>query len=304
MKIISTSPCRISLFGGGTDVNPYASTYEGLVINLAINLRQKIELDTSRPEKDLLVEDNPYFFNAFLNNPIGIRHRFDAPIESGIGSSAALAVALVGAIDKYEGTSMTRHEIVEKAWDIEVNRLKLFGGRQDQIAACWGGINLIEFGKEIKVTPIKGNAENLLKGMILFYTGKNRKSSKIQEGFKELSEEQIKALNAIKEIALQAIEPVRQGDIKQVGRLLDISWQHKKDSNKGVTNEHIDKIYSDAKKAGALGGKIMGAGGGGFMLLMCLPEDREKVVKSIEKNGSKEVDFGVDYNGLEVRRIE
>jgi len=306
MKIISTAPTRLSLFGGGSDLPTYSDLFGGVCINMAINLRQRIELSDMHifeyPENG-----NPDFYNTILlemgYSTNGLFATFDTVIESGLGSSASAAVALIGAINKAKNLGMTKPEIAEKAWDIEVNKLKLYGGRQDQYCASLGGFNLMEFTDKVRIRPITGNAENLLKGMILFYTGKNRKSSKIQEGFKKLSKKQLRSLDSIKEIAINSVNPILEGNIEEVGRLLDIAWQHKKDSNKGVTNERIDKIYSDAKKAGALGGKIMGAGGGGFMLLMCLPENRKKVIKLIEENGSKEVEFGICKNGLEVRRL-
>src|SRR4030042_4135023 len=148
MKIIAQAPCIVSLFGGGTDVDPYASKYGGLVFNIAINIRQKIILGG---KSKLLPQDNEEFFKVFQPKMKRIEHMFDGEIESGLGSSASLAVALVGAGLKWNGIEMSKEWIAEKAGDIEENKLGLYGGRQDQLCAAYGGVNLMEFGKKVIV---------------------------------------------------------------------------------------------------------------------------------------------------------
>ena len=140
--------------------------------------------------------------------------------------------------------------------------------------------------------------------MLLFYTGKNRKSGKIQEGFKNPSEEQIQTLLKIKEITYDGIKAMASKDIKKVGELLECMWELKKKSNKGVTNPDIDNIYEKAKNNGALGFKLSGAGGGGHFVVICKPEDQERLIKSMNEIGVKNIHFSIDYNGLDVRKIE
>lgn len=318
MIISAVAPTRISLFGGGCDIDPYASTYGGLVISMAINLRQKCTLYSDEdifkkrpPANSFPLGANPdFYYTIFKEFPTidgghstKIACEFDGLIESGIGSSASAAVCLIGAISKRLNLNMSPAEIAEKAWDIEVNKLGLFGGKQDQYTAALGGVNFMEFSRYgVKVTPLaKGFIEPLLPSLVLFYTGKNRKSATIQEGFKKLSSEQIQTLNQIKQLTIKAIDPIGKGDIEEVGHLLDRSWRLKKRSNKGVTEPWIDKLYEKAKKHGSLGGKIMGAGGGGFLFFVIKPNKKEEFIKEMTVNGLEHWDFSPCWTGLDVR---
>lgn len=307
MKIYSAAPTRISLFGGGTDVSPYCDLHGGCVISMAVNLRQKVLMDTTVVGHVLPERASHEFVKIIfseLNTPLpsGLFCEFDGIIESGMGSSASAAVALIGAINKQQILGMTLSQIAEKAWDIEVNKIGLFGGKQDQYAAAYGGVNAIEFKKDgVSVHPLaRGFIEPILPSLALFYTGMNRKSAVIQEGFKELSPTQIISLQGIKKLAYEAVEPIANGDFKKVGQLLDRAWELKKRSNKDITNGQIDAIYAQAKSLGAYGGKILGAGGGGFILFIVDPEKRAEFIKNL---GIEWWDFSVDWNGLETRII-
>src|SRR3990167_40185 len=319
MIIEARAPTRLSLFGGGSDISPYCDLYGGLVLNMAINLRARVKLYIDDNLFDISKNVVPYLGDVefmhkiFTHFKIGNFHhvRFesfsDALLESGLGSSASTAVATVGAINKAKNLSMTTTDVALTAWDIEVNEIGLFGGKQDQLAAALGGVNVIEFKYgEIDVTPLgKEFIEPLLPYLVLFYTGSNRKSAKIQEGFKHLNKYQVDSLNRIKELAASAIEAVTKKDIELVGNLLHESWAMKKKSNKGVTTSKLDKIYATAKDKGALGGKVLGAGGGGHMVFICPPDKREGLVKALEKiDEVEEIDFGICWNGLEVRRLK
>ena len=320
MIIISTSPCRLSLFGGGTDINPYCDLYSGLTINMAINLRQKL---TVYFDKDIINFNNgkggpnifptlanPNFYYTILKefglddmHQIKFKSECDGIIESGLGSSAAAAVSLLGVINKKLNLKLSLDQIAHKAWELEVKKIGLFGGKQDQYIAAFGGVNIMEFkdGK-VDITPLaKGFIEPLFPYLCLFYTGENRQSALIQEEFRNLTQKQIEALDEIKKLAVEAIDPITQGDFKQVGYLLNKAWEFKKASNKGVTNKRIDEIYSKALKAGALGGKIMGAGGGGFILFIC-PIWAQVVLKErLREMGCEWWDFSPCFQGLDVR---
>ena len=318
MKILSVVPARISLFGGGTDISPFCDLYGGLCINLAINIRSKFTLFTGDDMYDPQANGQvPYlgkreFVYAFLNEfDLGDFHRckfnsdFDGLLESGMGSSASSAVAIIGAINKLQNLGMSLSDIAEKAWDIEVNALNLFGGKQDQYCAAYGGFNIMKFYKDtVTVEPLETPftySKNLLSSLVLFYTGLNRKSAKIQEGFKKLSQYQIDNLTNLKNLALTAIDFIKKGDVEMVGELLNQTWEYKKHSNKGVSNPKIDKIYHHAIKHGALSGKILGAGGGGFMLFV-VPDKKEEFIANMEKlDGIKHWDFSPDFTGLDIR---
>ena len=309
MKVLAVTPSRISLFGGGTDVEPYASLYGGICINMAINIRHKIILDDV---DDAIVEesyDNPKFFEEITKDMgvdnIGMEHRYENTIESGLGSSASYAVAIVGVINHYKGLGMTRSEIAEKAWDIEVNKLKMYGGKQDQYVTAYGGVNAMEFTKKgVVVTPLSPKfIEPLYPYLLLFNLGFNRKSSKIQEGFKKLTPDKKKMLDALKEYTIQAVDAIGKSEIEKVAELFRKSWEAKKLSNKGVSNDQIDFIYKEGIRQGAMAGKVLGAGSGGHILFMVHPSTHKDFIRSMEDIGLKWIDYSIDWNGLDCRKI-
>ncbi len=306
MKIISHAPCRIGLLGGGTDLDPYAKRYGGICLNMAINIRQHIKIDDTGNKQIIPEGANPKFYKTIfremgMSESTELFADFDGLIESGLGSSASCAVALVGAINKLKGKNVGKQEVAEKAWDIEINKLGLFGGKQDQYAAALGGVNILEFGREVKVNSLSPSfVEELLPHLVLFYLGGNRKSPQIQENFKNPTDIQIRALDNIKEFALVGIDLLANKKIEEFGRLMDKIWVKKKLSNGGVNNELIDKYYERAQALGVWGGKVLGAGGGGHMLFVCPPEKKQKLRNHL---GLEEIDFSLDQNGLDVRRI-
>jgi len=314
MKIIAQAPTRIGLFGGGTDTELFASTHGGIVINLAINLRQYFTLYTKDNIWDISQNTVPYgcsldFAYAFTKEfGFGSMHhckfesRCDDIIESGLGSSASAGVAMVAAMSKAKDQSMSRTEIAEKTWEIETRKLGLFGGKQDQYAAAFGGLNVFKFGHHVETQPFDKRAvEQLLPSLVLFHTNMRRKRGDIQDSFKQPTPPQIEALHKIKELAILAIPAIESGNVEYLGRLLDESWELKKQSNAGATNPRIDAIYTTAKEHGALGGKICGAGGGGFMFFIIDPGNKQNFVTKMTKEGLEWHDFGVDYNGCETR---
>ena len=317
MIIQATTPTRISLAGGGTDVDPYCELYGGSVINMAINLCQHVELYTDddmweKHHHEFPSDADPKLCYRILENygMNGMHHSrvissFDGIIGAGLGSSAAFAVCLIGALRKLTRMPQDRKIIAKEAYDTEVKQLGWYGGRQDQYAAAFGGLNLIEFNKEVKVKPfIREDAEALRKWMVLFYTG-NRKfaSNKIQKGFKKLSKNQIKTLNLIKEKVSDVEICIKAKAFSELGHFINEMWQLKKKSNKGISNAKIDAIYDYGIKNGALGGKLLGAGSGGYMVFICNPNKQENLIKKMAEKGIEDIDFSVDYNGLQVRRL-
>jgi D-glycero-alpha-D-manno-heptose-7-phosphate kinase len=310
MKVFAQAPTRISLFGGGTDLPIYYEKYGGMVINMAINLRQQVEIDTDKKGSDLLEKDSLDFISNIIHplklDNVYIKHKFDAVMESGLGSSASFAVSLIGAVSKIFNYPLSKRELAERAWDIEVNKIGLYGGKQDQYAAAWGGLNAVWFspnGEVYRRQIEERNADYLISHLLLFYSGQNRKSSVIQEKFKQPTEQQTLALHKIKSLCNYAKKTLDFGDIEKLGCLLDETWQYKKQSNPLVSNERINTIYEEAILAGAWGGKIMGAGGGGFMAFLADRKYHEPIISSLNDLGCVNIDFSIDKNGLETRKL-
>ena len=314
MIIQATTPTRISLAGGGTDVGPYCKLYGGSVINMAINLYQHVELRTDDDMwsgyQSFPQDVDPELFYTILRkygregvHKARVISTFDGFMNAGLGSSGSAAVCLIGALRKEQNKSLDRLDIANEAYDIEVKKLKWHGGRQDQIAAAYGGLNLIEFGKKTIISQFSiNNAEALKKWMVLFYIGKRQSTSdKIQQNFKKLSKKQIEVLDLIKEKAEIISLSVSTYRFEETGKIMNEVWQLKKESNKGVSNSIIDAKYNYALKHGALGGKVCGAGGGGYMFFICDPNKQKNLIEQMAKRGIENIDFSPDYNGLNVR---
>lgn len=278
MKVIATAPSRISLAGGGSDTAPYCEEYGGAVISLAINLRQHYSCEDKYIEMD-----TPEYCV------------FDGVIGAGLGSSAAYYVVKAAVYLQTDKDS-----IAQAAWFEEVVKGKKYGGKQDQWASAYGGFNFMLFSKDVEVFPFaKSTAEKLMPSLALFYTGGTRDSSKLQNKFKHPTRKQIKALNKGKMLAYEMAKYIKRDDIESTGELLDEVWQYKKESNT-VTTPKIDAIYKKAKKLGAWGGKLLGAGGCGYMVFMVSPERRKRLIKDL---GVQHIDFSPCFNGVEVRQI-
>ena len=315
MKIIAQAPTRISLFGGGTDLPVFYKKHGGLVISMAINLYQYIEL-TSGTEHFFSMPENGSvdFYKAFFTefdlpfDNFNIKASSDAPIQSGLGSSASAAVALVAALARVKEVKMSQRQIAEKAWEVCNKKLGLYSGKQDEYAAAFGEMSVIRFSRSgVRPRPVwKSQARELSENILLFYTGSNRKDAKIQEGLKNLSTEKENALSVISELAEAAISDFEEGsytlfELDTLADLLNQSWDAKKKSN-NVTTPHIDLIYNTAIASGALAGKGLGSGGGGFMAFLIEPEKQAGVIAELEKiPGAKHWDYNLDFNGVTTR---
>lgn len=308
MLVKSTAPSRISLFGGGTDLEIYSKDHGGIVVSLAIDLYQTTTFYTGDNVFGLTnntfpINANPKFYYQLLDEfgLNGMHHSkhesiFDGVIESGIGSSGAATVAFLGAINK--AFDLKIDNIPEKAYELE-SKYQITG-RQDHYASYYGGVNVFEFKDSVNVTPLsKGFIEKLYPHLVLVHTNIKRKSNP-QKGFSELTQDQIESLNSIKELAVASIDPIAQGEYQTVGELLKVGWDLKKKSNK-VTSSDIDAVYEWSLKNGAYGGKLLGSGGGGYMLFVV--EDKKDFIKKISDKGPSAVDFNIDWNGLLVREL-
>ncbi len=331
----SKAPLRIGLAGGGTDVSPYCDLYGGAILNATVSLyayasiepldNGKIEfVAVDRNESDVLNSSETLSFNGnldllkgvynrvvkqFIQKPLSFRLTtfVDAPAGSGLGTSSTLVVAVLGAFAEWLKLPLGEYEIAHLAYEIERIDLKMAGGRQDQYAATFGGVNFMEFYKDDKVivNPLRikdAYLSELEHNLLLFYTETSRYSSEIIEqqarNVTEKKQESIDAMHHLKEQAVMMKETVLRGNIHQIGEILEFGWQHKKKMAGGISNQLIDDIYNAAKNAGATGGKISGAGGGGFMIFYCPDNTRYKVIEAIEQFGGKVKSYTFTKEGL------
>lgn len=317
-SIYSRAPLRLGLAGGGTDVSPYCDLYGGSVLNATIDRYAYTIIETT--DKDLvsfrsidqkleevfdpsLVMNNAFklklhastykhmmkHYNNGIYMPLKLITCCDAPIGSGLGSSSTIVVSMIKAFVKLLNLSFDRYKIAHLAYVIERIECKFKGGRQDHYAATFGGINLIKFYKNNKVlvTPLKiknSVISQLESSLILYFTGISRDSKKIiDEQSKNISEkkiDQLKAMHFVKAEALVMKTALLTGNFQVIINSMKKSWYMKKKMAKKISNNHLNMIYKKTIKAGALAGKISGAGGGGFMLFY-VPLEKRQIVKNV-----------------------
>ncbi len=335
MIIRSKAPLRLGLAGGGTDVSPYSDDFGGAILNSTINLHV---YTTIEPTNDGYINLNSLDLGVKtkvasqkriediegLSLPIGVYNRLikdydldaqsfklttyvDVPKGSGLGTSSTITVSILGAFLEWFGIKLTDYEIARLAYEIEREDLQMAGGKQDQYAATFGGVNFMEFQQNdtVIVNPLRVNNDymsELEHNLLLYYTGTSRLSAAIIEkqsnAFKQKSTKSIDAAHRIKQQAISMKTALLTGDIDSIGNILDEGWQFKKEMAAGITNEVIDNIYATAKNAGATGGKISGAGGGGYMTLYCPGNTRYQVSQELQLLGGKIQPFSFDPIGL------
>ncbi len=334
-KIIrARAPLRISFAGGGSDVPPYVDQCGGCVLNATINRyayvtiapndTQTITLksldygDSVSYRIDDEVPPNDYQMdlakgvirrleNGALRTGFDLFTHADCPPGSGLGASSTMVVALLGAFDRWLRIGLTRYETARLAHEIERSDLDIKGGRQDQYAAAFGGLNYMEFnGDETVVSPLRIPPEwisELEYSLVLAYTGTSRSSSDIiADQMKNYSDGTRAAVDAVDETKALAAEMKRLlllGRLKDFGRMLHEGWEVKKRLSQQITNSFIDGLYDAAREAGALGGKISGAGGGGFMYFFVEFDRRHAVVEALTSNGAEVVHFGFSDTGMQ-----
>jgi D-glycero-alpha-D-manno-heptose-7-phosphate kinase len=336
MIIRSKAPLRLGLAGGGTDVSPYSDLFGGAVLNATVSLyayatiepRSENVIVLRSIDKDTTIElasAEHLEINGQLDLIKGVYNRIirdyklkplsfnittyvDAPAGSGLGTSSTLVTAVLGAFTEWLKLPLSEYELAKLAYDIERSDLGMAGGKQDQYAATFGGVNFMEFydnGKVI-VNPlrIKDQVLNeLSNNIILFYTKTSRISSAIietqQRNVYTGSVVSVEAMHKLKELAVKMKEAILKGKLDKMGELLNLSWEYKKQMADGITNTQIDNIYSAAIEAGATGGKISGAGGGGFMFFYCPGITRYSVINALEQFGGHARRYEFTNQGLE-----
>ncbi len=322
--IITKTPVRVSLGGGGTDLPSYYSKYGGLLVAAAIDKYVYVTLNKhfgdstrvsySKTEIAEKVDDirHPIVREglklAGIDGALEITTIADVPSNTGLGTSSSFTVGLLNALHTYKKQFIALKTLAEEACRVEIEILKAPIGKQDQYMAAFGGIACLTFDKngEVTVTPLDISAdavEELERHLIFFYTGIRRRTSDIIVDQKEASERDekkvIQSLHAIKDIGKEVKVALEKGNVRRFGELLDIHWQTKKKLSTKITNPDIDRWYAIAKENGVLGGKIMGAGGGGFFMFY-VENDKNNLRKAFEKEGLKEVRFRFEPEGAKV----
>jgi D-glycero-alpha-D-manno-heptose-7-phosphate kinase len=250
-----------------------------------------------------LQAQNSKGFDVFLHS--------DAPPGSGLGSSSALVVGLVGLVKEFKGVPLTDYEIAQLAYSIERQDLRIQGGHQDQYASSFGGFNFIEFyGDRVIVNPLRihqDTVNELEHNLLLCYTGTTRRSDRIIEDqtqrFEENQEDTLRALKEQKQLATDMKNALLRRRLDDFGDLLHTAWESKKHISPRISNSRIDEMYETACKCGALGGKITGAGGGGYMLLYCEFEKKHKVAEALKQLGASATEFAFENRGLQTWRV-
>jgi D-glycero-alpha-D-manno-heptose-7-phosphate kinase len=335
MIFYSKAPLRIGLAGGGTDVSPYSDLYGGAVLNATISLYASATLELLNENKIIIEaldrnEKQEFDFSSQL--PVdgtldllkGVYNRIqkdypmpatgfrlstfvDAPAGSGLGTSSTLVVAVLGAFKEMLQLPLTEYETAQYAFDIERNDLQLTGGKQDQYAATFGGVNFMEFftADKVIVNPLSiplSYLNELEAKLVLYFTAISRESTGIiPEQVNNVitqNEKSINAMHHLKEQAQMMKEVLLNGRLDELGEILDYGFKQKRLMAKNISNNNIEAIYEAAKKAGAGGGKISGAGGGGFMIFYCPGDSRNNVIEVLNSFGGEVKKYSFVDHGL------
>ncbi len=322
--ILTRSPLRISLGGGGTDLPSFYEKHGGFVLSAAIDKFVYVAVNQPFIEKYILKYSDTEICNSLqeIQHPIireslrlfigekskiEISTMADIPSGTGLGSSGSFTVGLLKALSVYSNHPMHADKLSELACRVEMDILNEPVGKQDQYIAAYGGIRQLEFsnGGEVTVTNLGLNQKtihDLEDNLLLFYTGISRSASSILRDQVEKSKiddsSMFDNLQFTKELGLQSRELLLQGDLKEYGVLMNEHWVHKKSRSKGISNDVIDKAYEDALKHGAIGGKLVGAGGGGF--LMFYAQNAEDLRACMKRWKMDEIRFKFDFQGAKV----
>ena len=323
--IITKTPLRISLLGGATDIESFWRENDGCVISMAIdkfvmvitkrrNFNNKLFVNYSKREEvnnlndlkhDLVkecieyTETNPQGLEVTLINNLPFKLS-----GTGIGSSSSFTVSLLHNLLARKGKIILKKELADKSCEIEINRLQRPIGKQDQYIAVYGGIKMLRFFKngqvEVSQVPISSySLDKLQKNLIMFFIGnRNCYSSDILENQKSRAEYNVDTLLQMRDLAYRCINDLTYtDDVDNIGYLLRDSWELKKTLAKGITNNIIDEYYDIARRYGALGGKVCGAGGGGFLLLYVPENKQEKLIERMKEESIYQMPFEIDHVG-------
>ena len=324
------APLRLSFCGGGTDVSPYPEEHGGMVLSATINQYAFASLHPRRDSR-LTLASLDYDVVAKYDHPRRMRLdgnldlikvalkamkvrrgadlwvHSDAPPGSGLGSSSTLVVALIGVIAEWSRRALSGYEVAELAYTIEREMLGLAGGRQDQYAAAFGGFNFIEFQADSTVVnPLRIRTDVLQEleyRMLLCYMGQTRQSAHIIErqtaAYREGRRRTVEALHRLKQQTLEMKKALLLGQVDAIGELLHEAWEQKKKLEEGISTSRVDRLYQIARREGAIGGKMPGAGGGGYFLFLTRFDRKHRVAAALEKHGGQVVPFQFERRGLQ-----
>jgi D-glycero-alpha-D-manno-heptose-7-phosphate kinase len=322
--IVARSPLRISLGGGGTDLPSYYNEHGGFLVAAAIDryvyiniYRRFVEgyfLKYSRLEEVAHIDDiqHPIMRECLrlfptLPNNLEIASMADIPAGTGLGSSGSFTTALLKALHTCAKTLVHPQELAEEACHIELDVLGEPIGKQDQFIAAYGGITCFEFERDrpVRAYPLRITEEtlyNLEDNLLLYFTGYSRSASVILREQDDKTKGDDRAmldnLHFVKELGFKSKAALEEGNLVEFGRLMDVHWKNKKKRSSTMSNSEIDRFYEIAMQNGAAGGKVIGAGGGGFLMLYAL--DKTRVRRAMRETGLREVRFRFDFEGTKV----
>ena len=322
--IITRSPLRVSLGGGGTDLPSYYRDHGGFLVAAAVDkyvyitqhrtFQEEIIVKYSKLERVLTVDEieHPIVREALklvgITDPhLELTSMADIPGGTGLGSSGSFTTALLKALHAYKKNLISPTELAEQACDIEINRLGEPIGKQDQYIAAIGGITAFTFRQDgrVEYRPVRLSEETLFTledDLLLFFTGYSRSASTILKDQNDRSKKNDQAmldnLHFTKELGHKSLEALETGNLEEFARLMDVHWQRKKARSSGMSNAHINEWYDYAMAHGAIGGKLIGAGGGGF--LMFYAADKARLRHAMREKGLQEVRFRFDFEGTKV----
>ncbi len=331
MIIRGRAPLRISFGGGGTDVEPYCVEHGGAIIGSTINKyaycsilpKESDEITVHSLDFDMTVKYNArenYVYDGKLDlvkaalNALSIDQgcevylQCDAPPGSGLGTSSTVMVALLIAMAKWKGVNLDAYEMADLAYHVEREVLGIKGGYQDQYAATFGGFNFIEFHgrNNVVVNPLrikKDVIHELQYNLLLCYTGNVHVSANIiadqVDNYRQNRGDAVAAMTEVKALAYAMKDELLKGNLHNFGKLLDYGWKSKKRMSSRITNPQVDELYEEAMKAGALGGKLLGAGGGGYLLMYCPYNVKHKVAKRMQDAGGQLADWNFELRGAQ-----
>lgn len=320
--IITKTPFRMSFFGGGTDIESYFNSYGGAVLSTTFDkycyvivrhlprfFEYSSELVYSKMERvtDIDSIEHPLIRQAMKMldmREIRLTYEADLPARSGLGTSSSFAVGMLNAFHRLKNENVGKRQLADEAIYLERVLCNEAGGWQDQIAAAYGGLNKIEFADgRFDVKPVRISAERKQKlnnNLMMFFTGFTRFSSDLQKSNNVTAKEHLSQLQEMYGLVGEAEKILTEdgGDLNEFGRLLDYTWKLKRQTGKAISTNAIDEIYEKGIKAGALGGKLLGAGGGGFVLFYVPEEYQDNVYQAM--NGLLHIPFKFENDGSQI----
>jgi D-glycero-alpha-D-manno-heptose-7-phosphate kinase len=323
--ILTRTPFRITLGGGGTDLPSFYQEHGGYILAVAIDKYMYLNVNTPLVDDKIRVR---YTSSEMVDHVNDLRHTLarealrhfgitsgieivsiaDVPAGTGLGSSSAYLVGLLNALHALSQDQATPQKLAEEACHIEIEVLRKPIGKQDQYMAAFGGLTELNIKPDGSVSAARMQldvdlVESLERNILMFYTNEMRDAASILEkqdrATRAKDQVVVKSLRAIKDVGLEISDAISKGNLRRFGELLDVHWQSKKSLSEGITNPQIDAWYELAKQNGAIGGKISGAGGGGFLMLYC-EENRPRLREVMRAAGLRELKFRFDFEGSKV----